>query len=82
MLLHKDYFEYMEPIDILRERIAKYTCSKYSLPAIVLGRGRNVSVICCCQEFANKLRVEMSKAPDKEISNLKINFIAGDMEFV
>ncbi|MFI5160291.1 MAG: hypothetical protein ACHQHN_03395 [Sphingobacteriales bacterium] len=72
----------MEPVDILREEIAKYTCAKYSLPAIVLGRGRNVSVICCCQEFANKLQTEMSKTADKEIGNLKINFIAGNVEFV
>jgi hypothetical protein len=67
---------------MLRERIAEYTCGKYSLPAIVLGRGKNVSVICCCHEFANKLRAEISKIPEKDLGNLKITFVAGSMEFV
>jgi hypothetical protein len=72
----------MEPIDVLRERIAKFTCGKYSLPAIALGHGNNVIVICCCREFANQLRVEINKIPGSEIGNLKVQFVAGNVEFV
>ena len=72
----------MEPIDILRERIAKHACGKYNLPAIVLNYGKKVTVFCCCREFAGELRSEISKSPDKGIENLNITFIAGNVEFV
>ena len=72
----------MEPIDALREQIANRTCDKYNLPAIVLNYGRSVSVICCCGEFANELRTEITKTPNKEIGNLNITFITGKLEFV
>jgi hypothetical protein len=72
----------MEPIDVLRERIAKRVCGKYNLPAIVLKSGRNVNIICCCREFANELRSEITKTPDKEIAALKITFVTGNVEFV
>jgi len=72
----------MEPIETLRQHIAKYTCGKYSLPAIALGRGKNVTVICCCREFANELRVEIGKIPGSELGNLNVHFVAGNVEFV
>jgi hypothetical protein len=72
----------MEPIDMLREHIAKFTCGKYDLPAIVLGHGSSITVICCCREFASLLRTEIAKIPEKEIQSLKINFTAGSVEFV
>lgn len=72
----------VEPIDALREHIAKYTCGKYDLPAIVLNYGKKVTVFCCCREFAGELRSEIAKTPDKEIQNLKITYIAGNVEFV
>jgi len=72
----------MEPIDILREHIAQFTCGRYRLPAIVLGHGRNVSIICCCREFANELRKEIARIPAQEIGDLKVSFVAGNVEFV
>ena len=72
----------MEPIDALRDRVAKYTCGRYNLPAIVLKHGRNVNVICCCRQFANELRTEITKTPDKELENFKITFVSGNVEFV
>jgi len=72
----------MEPIDALRERIAKYACGRYNLPAIVLKHGKSVNVICCCREFANELRIQITKIPDKEIEDLNITFITGNVEFV
>jgi len=75
-------YQNMEPIDALRERIAKYVCGRYNLPAIVLKHGRNANVICCCREFANELRTEITKTHNNEIGNLKITFITGNVEFV
>ncbi|HWD90236.1 MAG TPA: hypothetical protein VG367_19040 [Mucilaginibacter sp.] len=72
----------MEPIDILRDHIAQYTCGRYRLPAIVLGHGKNVSIICCCHEFAKELQNEIAKTPAEEIGNLKLTFITGNVEFV
>jgi hypothetical protein len=72
----------MEPIDVLREQVAKYTCEKYNLPAIVLKHGKNANIICCCREFANELRIEIEKAPGKEIEDLKVTFITANVEFV
>jgi hypothetical protein len=72
----------MESIEILREHVAKFTCGKYCLPAIVLNHGRNVTIICCCREFANELQSEIAKIPGKDIGSFRITCIAGDVEFV
>ena len=72
----------MDPTDILRERVSELTCSKYNLPPIVLNHGKTVSVICCCREFANELRTEIATAPEKEVANLKVNFVCGKIEYV
>jgi len=72
----------VDPADVLRERLSKLMCSKYQLPAMVLNHGKGITIICCCREFERQLRAEIAKSQDPEIKDLKITFLAGDVEFV
>lgn len=72
----------MDPTEVLRERVSKYMCGKYRLPAMVLNHGKSATIVCCCREFEKELRAELTKNPDPETKNLRITFISGSVEFV
>ncbi|MBS1503535.1 MAG: hypothetical protein JST32_15815 [Bacteroidetes bacterium] len=72
----------VEPADILRQLISKYSCEKYQLQPFVISNGNRVTVLCCCREFANELKEAIAKSSTKEIDELKINFVVGSVDFV
>jgi len=72
----------MDPNDILRERVSKWMCSKHQIPAMVLNHGTGIVIICCCREFEKELRAEITKTQDPLIKDLRITFLAGEVEFV
>jgi|GEM_PF-2716706 hypothetical protein len=71
-----------DPSDILRERVSHYICSKYQLPAFVLHTRNGVMVLCCCKEFADRLKTDFETSFKEEVGDLKITFVVGSVDFL
>jgi hypothetical protein len=71
-----------DPADILRERISTYICSKYQLPAFVIHTRRGVMILCCCKEFADRLKNDFETSFKQEAGDLKITFVVGSLDFL
>jgi len=71
-----------EPADILRERVSHYICSKYQLPAFVLQTRNGVMVLCCCKQFADRLKSDFETSFKDDTQGLKITFVVGSVDYL
>jgi len=71
-----------DPADVLRERVSNYICSKYQLPAFVLHTRNGVMVLCCCKQFADRLKADFETSFKDEVRGLKINFVIGSVDYL
>lgn len=71
-----------DPADILRERVSTYICSKYKLPAFVLNTRNGVMVLCCCKQFADRLKTDFETSFKKDVPDLKITFVVGSVDYL
>jgi len=72
----------MEAIEMLRESIAKHVCNKYKIHAFVINSGKQVMVLCCCKEFTDQLKAELGQSIKEEFGDIKVNFVAGYLDFL
>jgi hypothetical protein len=71
-----------DPADILRERVSTYICSKYQLPAFVLHTRKGLMVLCCCKQFADRLKADFETIFKDDVQGLKITFGVGSVDYL
>jgi hypothetical protein len=72
----------MDTADPLIEDILKQVCEKTNLQVFIGNAGRYTTVLCCCKDFTEHIKKELTDALGEQFVKENFHFRTGYLEYV